>query len=394
MRQAGICLRLSAIACLLLSAYRAGAEDKKFSSPEKLVVLKNGASSCGFLARMDGKIYVFTSIHAVGRAGLNLMSKDGKPVKYESIELASDRDIVRLSVQDQKSPAFDVESAPRMDEPAVIATASLSSPEKTSPDISTAAGKVAGIGPAFFSVSPSDKNPLLLAGSPVIDSEGKVLGIVSADAPVLQKVQPPPPPPPPKADPKKGKPKAAPPKPKSELPDFKYEVNWGGLVCSKLSGDIKWIPVKQPDLCAAAKLFNDSRGIITEYLSLMSQWCVNPYAQIPPRDDMLPELKPWLDEHNKKTENNPKYIASIKENPNHFQELSRQLRETVRTDGARFGNFFSAKMTALKGLKLSPYTEFYGSQMAKPYDDALQILTSRYASMAYIYPDDLPVGGK
>ncbi|HCE42797.1 MAG TPA: hypothetical protein DET40_04555 [Lentisphaeria bacterium] len=367
-------------AFLLISSSKAA--EQNFSSPEKLVTLKNGGtSSCGFIAKQDGKTYVFTSLHAIGMGGSTILKKDGKPVKTTQVEIASDRDIVRFSIDDQTMPAFDFGDILKMDEPCTVVTTSLN-PEKNVTDMKISSGPVAGVGSAFFNIASSEKNPYMLAGSPVISKDGKVLGVVSADIPSLMKV--------PMAvkDVKVGKKQKQKPKSKS-APEFNYSIDWGGTVCTRISNDTKWISVKPQELTATARTLSDSRNFINGYLPVLSVWLLNPYAQINAGDDTLPDIRPWLDEHNKKTENNAKYISNIREDANHFQEQARQMQDSARSDGVRFSAFSSSRSTAIRNSKLSPYMEFYSSEMAKMFDEICQIISARYSTLSYIYPDDL-----
>jgi hypothetical protein len=363
------CLHLLTAIIILNSLFICKAGAAELQLPEKLVVFKNGgeSSACGFFGKQGDKIYVFTSMHGLGNTGFNLFMKDGRQIKTGTVELASDRDIVRISIDERPGSFFEIDQQVKLAQATTIATASIA-PKNAKFGTDSLAVTVNGIGPEFFSLNKIDKSSYILSGSPVISSGGKVVGIVSCDIPVLEKADPN------KEDPKK--------------PGLFIRVDWGNAICSRFSDDIKWIAVNKLDLAFQLKTLTDSRNLVEDYVSIACIWNSNPYGQIGiavPRT----EIKSWVEDHNKKLENNPKYMASIAKDPNHFQDLAKKLQDTARNDGVRFSAFASSRATATRTLGMSPYMKSYTSEMSAFFDEISSRINARASTLTYISPDTL-----
>ncbi len=349
---------------ILNSLFLCLSQAKEFPSPDRLLVFKSGtASSCGFLGKQGDKIYVFTSMHGLGNTGFNLFMKDGRQIKTGTVELASDRDIVRISIDEIPASFFEIDSQLKMAQAITIFTAYSSDQKKTAFGTDSRDATVNGIGPDFFSLSKIDKSSFTLAGSPVVNDGGKVIGIVGCDIPVLEKV-----------DPKK--------------PDLFMKVNWGDAVCSRFSDDIKWIAVNKQDLVFQLKILADSRNLVDDYVSTACMWYPNPYGKIELSAPRV-ELKPWIEEHNRKMENSSKNMANTAKDPKHFQDLARQMQETAKDDGMRLSAFASSRTIATGNLGVTPYMKYYSSGMSAFLDEISKRISARASTLTYITPNTL-----
>jgi hypothetical protein len=208
-----------------------------------------------------------------------------------------------------------------------------------------------------------DKSSFMLSGSPVIGGGGKVIGIAGCGIPVLEK-----------QDPKKA--------------DSFMKVDWGDAACSRFSDDIRWIAVNKQDLAFQLKTLAEARNLIDDYVSLSCVWFANPYGKIDiaaPR----PELKAWIEEHNRKMENSSRNMANIAKDPKFFQELAKQMQETARDDGMRLSAFVSSRTVATGNLGMSPYMKSYTSGMSFFLDEMSDRITARASSLTYISPNSL-----
>lgn len=333
---------------------------KESPSPNRLVVFKSGtASACGFFGRLGGKTYIFTSMHGLGSTGFNLFMKDGQQLKTGTVELASDRDMVRISTDETPGSFFEIDSNVQMAQAITIFNATAD-PKKTAFVTEAKDSAVNGIGPEFFSLGRIDKSSYALSGSPAINNDGKVIGIISSDLPIFEK-----------ADPAK--------------PAAFIKVDWGNAVCSRFSDDIKWIAVNKQDLAYQLKTLADSRNLIDDYVSVACMWYQNPYGKIEIATPRV-EIKPWLDEHNKKMENSVRNMANIAKDPNHFQDLAKQMQETARSDGMRFSSFASNKATALRNSGMTPYMKYYNSGMSSFFDEISARITAKTSTLTYTPP--------
>jgi hypothetical protein len=334
-------------------------------SPEQLVVFKSGAASaCGFFGKQGDKTYVFTSMHGLGSTGLNLFTKDGKQIKTGMVEIASDRDIVRFSIDETPGSFLEIEEQVSMGQPVTIFSASAD-PKKATFGTDSRNATVNGIGPEFFSLSKIDKSPYLLSGSPAISDKDKVIGIASCDIAVLEK------PDPINTDPKK--------------PELFIKVDWGNAVCSRFTDDMKWLTVSKADLTFQLKTLADSRNLVDDYVAVACLWYPNPYGKIELANPRV-EIKPWLEEHNKKMENSLKSIATIAKDPNHYQDIVRQMQDTARSDGMRLSGFASSRATAMRNINLAPYMKYYAAEMSVFFDEISRRISARTSSLNYLAP--------
>ncbi|MFA6293065.1 MAG: hypothetical protein WC637_14855 [Victivallales bacterium] len=355
---------LLALALTFAPLFLCLSQAKEFPSPDRFVVFKSGtASSCGFFGKQGDKTYVFTSMHGLGNTGFNLSMKDGRQIKTGTVELASDRDIVRISTDEIPVSFFEIYSQLQMSQAVTIFTASSSDPKKAAYATDSRDAAVTGIGPEFFSLSKIDKSPYMLSGSPVLNGGGKVIGIIGCDIPFLER-----------PDPKK--------------PDLLMKVNWGDAVCSRFSDDIKWIAVNKQDLTFQLKILADSRSLVDDYVSVSCMWSPNPYGKIEISAPRV-ELKPWIEEHNRKMENSSKNMANTAKDPKHFQDLARQMQETAKEDGMRLSSFASSRTIATGNLGMTPYMKYYSSGMSVFLDEISKRISSRASTLAYVSPNAL-----
>ncbi|HCE43857.1 MAG TPA: hypothetical protein DET40_09945 [Lentisphaeria bacterium] len=344
---------------------------QEFASPGKIVFIKSDkAAASGFFARQGDKIYVFTSIFALAKGGLLFYTSDGKPVKTGQFEMASDRDLVRISVDSTAAGFFEIDEENVMGEKGTIPSVVMkdSNGEKKT-EIQTFSGTVVGIGPEFFRItSPGTASDI--AGSPVICENGKAVGAMSYEIPSLIKSR---------IDRKDNKSISM------------YVVRWENNTCARLNGEIRWLPVKPQDLVAQAKLITESRNFVDAYMAIMHLWYTKPYDQIDPGGAPV-EMKVWIDDHNRKMANSAKYIANMESDINHYQEQARLLQESAKTDGMRLASFISTKATAVKNADGSPYIKLYYSETMKLFEAITQTVSCRSNNLTYIYPNVINKG--
>ena len=126
----------------------------------------------GFLAAEQGKVYFFTNLHVISGAKkitarsafTTLDFKDG------TVEVAADRDLVRISVPAQ--PALQFGDSPTIDD-AVAALGNSGGREV----VTRLEGKVMGVGPAQIEVS-SEFIPGN-SGGPILGKDNRVLGVAT-----------------------------------------------------------------------------------------------------------------------------------------------------------------------------------------------------------------------
>jgi len=144
---------------------------------DKLVIIncsgKDGRSAgSGFVAKMDGKTYLFTNQHVIfGTDRISFKTVAGKTLKPRSVELSRSRDIARLLLADDVE-GFGVSEKVLMDVPVAVFGNSEGGGVATE-----LYGKTTGIGADLIEVSAEFVSGN--SGSPVLDLDQMVVGVAS-----------------------------------------------------------------------------------------------------------------------------------------------------------------------------------------------------------------------
>jgi len=144
---------------------------------EKLVVVtcKNTAgqsTGSGFVAKMDGKTYIFTNQHTIlGTGQISFITASGGKLHPRKIELSTTRDIARLLLADGME-SFEISSTIPMD--AAIGVFGSNNSDEAEKELY---GQVTGVGAEIAEVSAEFISGN--SGSPVLNIDQKVLGIAS-----------------------------------------------------------------------------------------------------------------------------------------------------------------------------------------------------------------------
>ena len=144
---------------------------------DKLVVIDcagpgGKSAGSGFVAKMDGKMYLFTNQHVVfGADRISFKTVDGKILKPRGVELSKSRDIVRLLLSDDVE-GFEVSRRVSMGAPVAVFGNSEGGGVATE-----LYGKTMGLGADLVEVSAEFVAGN--SGSPVLDSDQRVVGIAS-----------------------------------------------------------------------------------------------------------------------------------------------------------------------------------------------------------------------
>ncbi|MBN2164342.1 MAG: trypsin-like peptidase domain-containing protein [Pontiellaceae bacterium] len=144
---------------------------------DSLVLIKcqtaNGpAAGSGFIAKMDGKSYIFTNQHVImGSHKIEFFTVNGDEIKPTGVELALKRDIARLPIADRDN-ALNVCNEISMDMPIAVFGNSEGAGVATE-----LYGEITGYGADLVEVSAEFVSGN--SGSPVIDTNRNVIGIAS-----------------------------------------------------------------------------------------------------------------------------------------------------------------------------------------------------------------------
>ena len=144
---------------------------------EKLVIVAGKSAAgrsvgSGFVAKMDGKTYIFTNQHIIlGTGQISFTTASGEKLLPRKIELSTTRDITRLLLPDG-TEGFGISSDIPMDAP--IGVFGSNNSDEAAKELY---GKVTGVGAEIVEVSADFASEN--SGSPVLNLNQEVVGIAS-----------------------------------------------------------------------------------------------------------------------------------------------------------------------------------------------------------------------
>lgn len=156
-------------------------EKKEVSQPrkgnriEEFIVLISAGSSrgTGFLCEMDGRRYMVTNEHVIrGGRPFKAVMIDGRRLRFKSLELAEDRDIVRCELEENLPVVKMLNGDPKFGDS--ITVYGNSGGEMV---VTETKGKVIGIGATKVEVDAAFISGN--SGSPIIDGNRQVIGVAT-----------------------------------------------------------------------------------------------------------------------------------------------------------------------------------------------------------------------
>jgi len=143
-----------------------------------VVIESDSGNASGFLARMNGKIYLVTNQHTMlGATAGRFLMVNGRRLRPKGMELCHKQDLVRMEVDPKQIPPTLhplrlAAGVPSIDQ--AITVEGNSSGEGV---ITKVKGKVLGVGPEKVEVSAAfvEGN----SGSPILDPAGQVVGVAT-----------------------------------------------------------------------------------------------------------------------------------------------------------------------------------------------------------------------
>ena len=131
-----------------------------------------GSSGSGFIARMDGKTYIFTNQHVImGAQSIEFVTIKGEHLKPTAVELSARRDIARLLIDDRED-ALEISTEAGMGLPCAVYGNSEGAGVATE-----LYGEITGVGADLLEVSAEFVAGN--SGSPVLNEKKEVVGIAS-----------------------------------------------------------------------------------------------------------------------------------------------------------------------------------------------------------------------
>ena len=257
------------------------------------------SAGSGFIAKMDGKTYLFTNQHVIlGADSISFTTVKGEQLRPTGVELSQRRDIVRLPLPDRED-ALEIGTTFGMDMPLAVFGNSEGAGVATE-----LRGKVTGVGAELLEVSAEFVSGN--SGSPVLDKDRNVIGIAS----YVRVSQP------------------------SRMTENTRFENKVRRFCYRLDGVI-WTPVNWKKYNEEhGKSYRETEALVESLISIHNGLFEDPFGTIP-ENTSDSELKKWSSEHNRMIKHGGNQLK--RDLGNSTEELSticeRQMRRIKTTLG-------------------------------------------------------------
>ncbi|VGO16108.1 Putative serine protease HtrA [Pontiella desulfatans] len=241
----------------------------------------------GFVARMDGKTYIFTNQHVImGADKISFKTASGTQLKPRSVELSLTRDIARLELETDH--AFDIGNEVEMDIPVAVFGNSEGAGVGTE-----LFGVVNGLGAELVETSAEFVSGN--SGSPILNLSQEVLGIASYVRVSRNHAM------------KEG---------------TKFE-NQTRRFCYRLSG-VEWKSVRWTHYNKQyGKLYRQSEMLYNGIFEIIKNWSESPLAKVSIEDNPERSLHSWAKSHNE-------VISRFDRSSAHKRQLMTEYAESLK----------------------------------------------------------------
>ncbi len=243
---------------------------------------KDGASVIAVAAEFEGKSYVFCSVTAlIGLENLALCDTSGRALSVSKFELADDRDIARISVNEKLDKLLSINHDP-----------SIGMPMKIHADLQTEKNsleeaRVTALGLGILEISSKLSENYL--GAALTDSSDKLVGFCFSPVPELSMNS------------------------KEQVITIQETSR---QIASKFDKTIVWKEGNLKSLMGEGKAIADARKALDSYVAVVDIWGKDPYSSISMDETPVPELAKWIEHHNDLVKNYPEYITKILDSRN------------------------------------------------------------------------------
>ena len=307
------------------------------------ITTSSDAAGTGFVAKdSDGKFYLYTNQHVIsGCDSFKARMSDGTVLKMAGMQISASRDIVRFPLAEDAAPGHSLEMTcdATADEPVAVFGNSGGG------GVFTAIyGKVLGTGPDRIEVSakfvPGN------SGSPVINKEGKVLGIATYATMKAKKA------------------------------DWTVQ---GTRFCDvrrfafKTDKNVKWVPTNWAAYKKINSLIEADKKSLQNVFDAAAEWVRKPYDKIS-RECKQMDLKIWLANHNKSAAKLAKAKAKGYASDGKMRALNKMAKAQIAKDYKALSGICSRRGAAIRrrlqkyGKNLTPYIRKEMESNAKMFD--------------------------
>lgn len=288
-------------------------------------------SGTGFLCQMDGVVYFFTNSHVVGSGqDLKIRMRDGTALEPTLIELAGDRDLARISIN-ERPPSLTFTTDADIGESVTVYGNSAGAGV-----ITEIKGKVKG--DAFDRIETSAKFVPGNSGSPIVNDKGVVVAVATYAT----------------FNPGDGH--------NWVMAGTGFDkVRRFGV---KLDDDITWVPFHPDALALINRRIMEAEDALEQSSAIMGVYYDDPFTPIVIPGIENPRLAQWITAHNAVV----KEYAALDGKRYTVTERNKVIeiiRNRGRAKGRSLTDFFREQAESMEKLPLVPRTGFHAERVDK-----------------------------
>ena len=312
----------------------------------------------GFIAKYGEEYYAFTSQAALLSLGrFALKNFDGTTINTTGpLELSYYSDAARIKVDPgvMKDQAFEIGGKVSLGEEVQVYSISIEdNVDAKSPD------SIDGVGMYSFAVCKETDNDS--AGAPVLNAEGKVLGVISLG-----------------------------------YKEFEITPGWGeekikvverkNKFASRLDVEAKWVPAEKAGFQRAGGEITSAAKFQAEFLPLLNFWCENPYRELPEYIEFPKELKSWVRDHNYKTKAYDRLIPKCAKNPSEKKGLIHSVMTGTLERSRKISKFPQNKVRQMQIAWKTSFLKSRAKIYLQNWHKVNKMMELRLVNMEYMPP--------
>jgi hypothetical protein len=272
------------------------------------------SAGSGFIARMNGRTYIFTNQHVImGATGITILSATGAKLIPRGVELSLTRDIARLPLADSDAhEGFDISGKPALD--MLLAVFGNSEGGGVATELY---GEVTGVTADLVEVSAEFVSGN--SGSPVLNQNREVIGIASYVRFSAAEQD----------------------EDNEEEDDGESKEN-SRRFCYRLT-DVEWVPVNWKRYTKIyGRAYLETEALVESVFDVVNGWSNDPFGYVP-SDFRNYDLKRWAKEHNDMVDKIVRLSDKGTATPHELKNINRQISNDIADSAEALSEFCRKK---------------------------------------------------
>lgn len=312
----------------------------------------HGHSSQGNIVKDNGKFYAYTAQSALfGVDTLQIKYPNGVIKKAEDYQISFNSDVARIPLEGDFSDFYTIGEGSKINDQVAYVSSDTMGKVKT---------EITAVGIRIFKIKDDFKQQS--AGSPVLNAENKIIGILSSWLPsvLIQSASP-----------------------------FLHYQEINPKIVSRLDKQIKWLSAKKTNFEAYGAILKDSRDLQKEFLPIIQWWYDDPYRKVPDGMDYSDKMKTWVKYNNWINKIVDKLVAKVAEDPQKHKSLMKSLKESTIHRTELLYAFPSSKHQSLQIKWPTDYLQNEAQIHIKSWGNILEVMDIRKMNLEFVMPHEI-----